>query len=62
MVWQLARLQSHRKPAVYREKSLEKTGLHYKIEADSVHHTYMVSRPKNKKYLQEVGVINEKTG
>ena len=36
MAWQLARRQSYRKPVVYREKSLEKTGLHYKNEADSV--------------------------
>ena len=43
MARQLARPQSYRKPVVYREKSLEKTGLHDKNEADPVHHTGMVS-------------------
>ena len=44
MVWQLARCQSYKKPMVYREKSLEKTGLHYKNEADLVRHTPMISQ------------------
>ena len=44
MTWQLARPQSYKKPMVYRKKSLEKTGLHYKNEADLVCHTHMVSR------------------
>ena len=43
MARQLARSQSYRKPVVYREKALEKTGLHYKNEADSVRQTHMVS-------------------
>ena len=38
-VWQLARPQSYRKLGVYREKSLEKTGLLFKNEADSPRHT-----------------------
>ena len=44
MARQLAKPQSYRKPVVYREKSLEKTGLHYKNEADSVRHTGIVSQ------------------
>ena len=59
MVGQLARSQSHRKPKVYRENLLEKTGLRYKNEADLDRHTHMVSPRRNKKYLQEVSVINE---
>ena len=44
MAWQLAIPQSYKKPGVYCEKSYEKTGLHYKNEADSLRHTHMVSR------------------
>ena len=62
MVWQLAIPKSDKKPVVYCEKSLEKTGLLYKNTADSVCHTHMVSRRWNKNYLQKVGVINEETG
>ena len=62
MAWQLARRQCYRKPVVYREKSLDKTGLHCKNEADSVGHIHMFLRRWNKKNVQEVGVINEKMG
>ena len=44
MAWQLARSQSYRKPVVYREKSLEKIGLHCKNEADLIRHTHLVSQ------------------
>ena len=44
MAWQLARPQSYRKLVVYRKKTLQKMGLHYKNEADSVRHTHMVSQ------------------
>ena len=62
MAWQLARPQFYKEPVIYRKKSLEETGLHYINETDSVCYPHTVSRLQNKKYLQEVDFIKEKTG
>ena len=61
MAWKLAKPHSDRKLVVYCEKPLEKTGLHYKNEADLVRHIHMVSRRCNKTYVQKIGVVTEKT-